>query len=261
MVTPLEMPMRMHMFGAMYAPSDRLTLMAMVPYVTIDMDHRTRMGGTFTTESGGIGDVKLSGLVRLFNRDRQAAHAHLGVGIPTGSIDEEDVTPASAGAEVRLPYPMQVGSGTWDLLPGITYLGQGDRFSWGAQAQGTVRLGENDHGYAFGNRALGTAWGAWRWSDWLSGSLRVEGQAWSDVGGADAALNPRMVPTADPDLRGGRRVDALLGVNFEVAEGRLHGQRLAVEFGRPLFQSLDGPQLETDWVLTLGWQYAWDAFR
>lgn len=52
--------------------------------------------------------------------------------------------------------------------------------------------------------------------------------------GADEALNPMMVPTANPDLRAGRRVDALLGVNFEVAEGALEAHRLAVEFARPV---------------------------
>jgi hypothetical protein len=35
------------------------------------------------------------------------------------------------------------------------------------------------------------------------------------------------------------------GVNFEVAGSTLHGQRLALEFSMPLWQDLDGPQLET----------------
>ena len=37
----------------------------------------------------------------------------------------------------------------------------------------------------------------------------------------------------------------------------IKGQRLAVEFGLPLYHGLDGPQLETDWILWLGWQYVW----
>lgn len=140
--------------------------------------------------------------------------------------------------------------------PGITYLGQREKYSWGGQAKGKIRLGENEHEYTLGNRALATAWGAWRWSDWLSSSLWLEGSVWGDVEGADPRLNPSMVPTADPDLRAGQRLDLLLGTNFEVAEGSLHGQRLAVEVGLPVYQSLDGPQLETEWVLMAGWQYA-----
>jgi len=32
------------------------------------------------------------------------------------------------------------------------------------------------------------------------------------------------------------------------------GNRLAIEVGAPVYQDLDGPQLETDLVLVLGWQ-------
>lgn len=42
---------------------------------------------------------------------------------------------------------MQLGSGTYDALPGITYLAQYGQFSWGAQATATIRLGGNDRDY------------------------------------------------------------------------------------------------------------------
>ena len=51
-----------------------------------------------------------------------------------------------------------------------------------------------------------------------------------------------------------------VGMNFEVAGDTLHGQRLALEFTRPLWQDLEGPQLETDWELVMGWQYAFRAW-
>lgn len=152
MVTPLRMSMTMHMAGLMVAPSDRLTLMATASYVRLEMDHRTRMGGEFTTTASGVGDIKVSGLLELFNRNRQALHLNLGVSVPTGSIEMADVTPASAPDEAILPYPMQIGSGTTDLLPGVTYLGQVDHWSWGAQARATIRMGENDRSYRLGKR-------------------------------------------------------------------------------------------------------------
>ena len=62
----------------------------------------------------------------------------------------------------QLPYPMQTGSGTWDLMPGATYTGKGASISWGGQAVGTVRLGRNDADYAFGDVLDATAWSAWR---------------------------------------------------------------------------------------------------
>ena len=260
LVTPIEMPMQMQMLGAMLAPSDALTLMLMVPYVTAEMDHLVRNGNTFTTASGGLGDVKLSALYTFARPERLRFHANLGVSFPTGSIDERDVTPASMGAEVRLPYPMQIGSGTFDVLPGVTYLGQSTAWSWGAQVTGTVRLGENDNGYRLGNVGGGTVWGAYKLTEMLSASVRVEGKTWGDVDGADAALNPMMVPTADPDLRGGSRLSVGPGLNFFVPSGALHNLRLGVEALFPVVQDLDGPQLEVDALVQVGVQYSFGLF-
>ena len=58
LVAPTDMRMEMYMFHLMYAPSDDLTLMAMAPYVHLSMDHVTRTGGRFTTDSEGLGDVE-----------------------------------------------------------------------------------------------------------------------------------------------------------------------------------------------------------
>ena len=38
--------------------------------------------------------------------------------------------------------------------------------------------------------------------------------------------------------------------------GILRNQRFAFEMGVPLYRWLYGPQLETDWRLWAGWQYA-----
>ena len=60
----------------------------------------------------------------------------------------------------------------------------------------------------------------------------------------------KLVPTVDPNLRAGERIDVALGLNW------LHvsGYRFALEYQKPIWQDLDGPQLETDGLLTLGWQ-------
>ncbi len=209
----------------------------------------------FSTGSEGLGDVRVSGMFPLHSWARQRLHFIAGLSLPTGSITERDNTPA--GANQKLPYPMQLGSGTVDLLPGITYLGESDDWSWGSQLNGTIRLDRNDQDYSLGDRAALTAWGARRWCRWLSTSLRVEGQAWDDIDGHDAELNPMMVPTADPNLRGGKEANVFLGANFYGRDGWIKGQRLALEWGIPFYQSLNGPQLETDWRFTAGWQFAW----
>ena len=253
-VTPTNMEMQMHMLGGMWAPTDHVTLMVMLPYVLMEMDHLTRMGGTFSTASEGFGDVKTMGLIRLYRKGHHAVHLNAGISFPTGSIDEKDDTPMG---RVRLPYPMQLGSGTFDVLPGLTYLGHADALSWGAQALGIVRLGENDNDYTLGDRISGTLWGAYRWCEWFSNSLRVRAENWGNIDGADPRLDPTLVPTADPDRRGGSRVDLGIGAEIKGQSDWMEEHRLAVEWETPMYQDLDGPQLETDWVFTVGWQKLW----
>jgi hypothetical protein len=253
MVAPRKMRMAMHMLGAMYAPTDDLTLMAMVPYVRLDMDHINRMGLKFTTSSEGIGDVGLTALYVLRRQGRHRLHANVGLSLPTGSVSERDDTPMG---RQRLPYPMQTGSGTYDFLPGLTYLGQAQDLSWGAQTIATLRLGNNRHSYKLGNRLSVTAWLSRPWTQSLSTSVRLAGQVWGNIHGSDSALNPNLVPTADPDRRAGRRIDLAFGVNWYFRKGLLAGHRLAIEYLVPIYQWLDGPQLETDWSVVVGWQRA-----
>jgi hypothetical protein len=254
LVTPTEMTMDMHMLGVMYAPTGNLTLMAMAPYIKNSMDHRTRMGTTFTTGSEGIGDVQLGALYGLMEWNAQHLHLNFGISTPTGSIDEKDHTPMGRG---RLPYPMQLGSGTWDLVAGLTYGGREGKWAWGSQATGTVRLqDENDNDYRLGNRLNVTGWLIRDIARGWNASLRIDGQAWGDIRGADPKLNKNVVPTADPDLRGGKRIDALAGVNYVTRGGVHKGHTFGIEAGAPAWQDLDGPQLRTRWTVMAGWQYS-----
>ena len=255
-VTPENMNMAMHMLEVMYAPSDDLTFMVMLPYVQLSMDHVTRKGVRFTTDSSGIGDISLSALYTIYGDVRTDRHRILvipGLSLPAGSIDERGDTPAEPN--MKLPYPMQLGSGTFDLVPGVAYLGEGENWAWMGEAIGTIRLGKNDNEYSLGNRLRLFAWVSRKLADQASVSAQIEGQFWGNIDGADPDLNPKMVPTADPNLRAGKRVDLFLALNLYSPEGRLEGNRLAIEGGFPLYESLDGPQLETAWQLKLVWNW------
>ncbi len=68
---------------------------------------------------------------------------------------------------------MQLGSGTWDLNPSITYTGIMDKWFWGGQVSGVARLQDsNKSGYALGDIVQGTVWGGYRFSGALSATLR-----------------------------------------------------------------------------------------
>jgi hypothetical protein len=251
--TPTDMQTQMHMFGAMLAPSEKLTLMAMVPFAVKSMDHAAG-SGPFTTASSGLADLKVAGMWKLEPANNQLVHLDLALSFPTGSTDKTDDTPM--GDDMRLPYPMQIGSGTFDVTPGLTYLGQASSYSWGLQGLTTFRLGENDRGYRLGHRYMATTWGAYHIIDWLSGSLRLDWINQENIKGADSELDPDAVPTADPNLQGFNRWSAGFGLNTYFREGTFRGLRLNGEFVVPLYQDLDGPALETDWYIVIGLQYA-----
>ncbi|MBL27880.1 MAG: alpha-amylase [Rhodospirillaceae bacterium] len=263
-VVPTDMTMDMHMFGAMYAPNDWLTLMGMAQYLVKSMDHITFQGGagtnvlgTFTTRTKGLGDTSIAGLVRLWDDGVNHLHLNVGLGLPTGRLDKTDDVLAPNGARpvLRVPYAMQLGSGTFDLLPGITYTGHSGEFGWGAQYRATMRLGKNDEGYRLGDIHRLTAWASYRWAPWISTSLRLAGERTGKIEGQDARI-VAPVQTADPANYGGDRLDVLFGVNLVAQNGSFRGHRLAIEFGMPVYQDLNGPQMQTDYQVTAGWQYA-----
>jgi hypothetical protein len=253
-VSPTNMEMNMHMLGAMYGVSDKVTIMAMVPYLSKSMDHVTRMGGTFNTSTKGVGDVKLAAMVSLLKTANSRAHLNLGVSLPTGTINERAAIPINPDAQ--LPYPMQIGSGTWDIIPGITFTGTSDILYWGAQLMATIRTGTNSRDYRLGNKVQLTAWNMFRLTSGFDAGLRVTFNHWGNIHGADAELMPMLVQTANADLQGGDRIDISLALNYEIQNGTLKGHRLAAEFILPVYQKLDGPQMEQNWSLIVGWQKA-----
>lgn len=259
-VVPTEMTMEMHMLGAMYAPGDRVTLMGMLNHVTKEMEHTTFMGpagtnvlGGFATKASGIGDTSVAALVRLYDAADSRLHLTAGLSLPSGETDETGRVLAPTGMQptLRLPYPMQLGSGTYDLLTGLTYSKFfSDRSSWGTQWRGVLRTGNNDEGYRFGDEHRLTVWFSRLISPRLSWSARLERFDRSAVDGIDPLI-VAPVQTADPDRQGATRTDLALGLNY----ANKGGHRVAFELIAPLDQDLDGPQLETDWQLTLGYQF------
>jgi len=254
-ITPTAMRMESHMMSLMYAPSDDLTVMAMLPYKILSMDHLTRTGMTFTTRAEGIGDLTTLANYVVFRapQNRHLFTVQGGMSFPTGSIDERDQTPA--GPNQKLPYPMQLGSGTYDLKIGANYQYFKNLWSLGAMGLGTIRLGENDNDYRLGNVLELGSWVSYEWFDWLSTTFRLKGKSWGNISGADPDLNPAIIPTADPDRRGGTRIDTLFDIELYVPAGKWKGNRFGIGFGVPIYQNLDGPQLETDWIATAGWQW------
>jgi len=158
--------------------------------------------------------------------------------------------PVSITNNIKAGYPMQLGSGTWDLIPSITYADSTDRFGWGFQANYRWRLGENDNDYTLGNVLQALGWGKYAMTPKLSGIGKLTIADWGRIDGQDPELNPDLAPTTDPNATGGTRVDLSLGLNGVLGKAHV----LGIELGVPVYQDLNGPQLETDWIFSFSYQ-------
>lgn len=260
-VVPTEMTMDMNMFGMMYAPSNRVTLMGMLNFIEKEMEHITYMGpagttqlGTFRTKTSGLGDTPIVALIRIDGSDRHKFLATAGLSFPTGSLDEAGTVLAPTGMmpTMRFPYPMQLGSGTYDPIVGFTYSGFGKHIGWGGQWTQIFRLGENDESYTLGDEGHLTGWMSFLAGSKVSLSGRVAIRKRQNIEGIDPSI-VAPVQTADPARQGFERVEFGAGINILL--GKKENHRLAFEALVPMYQDLQGPQLETDWQAVLGYQF------
>ncbi|MCH8313826.1 MAG: hypothetical protein IID17_12670, partial [Nitrospinae bacterium] len=104
-VAPLAMTMDMHMPMVMYAPTDHITMMAMIPYVRKVMDHITRTGVRFTTQSEGWGDLQLTVLYTVYGNPGDTHRLALsgGFSVPTGSIKNKDFLASPSLGKFKFP--------------------------------------------------------------------------------------------------------------------------------------------------------------
>ncbi len=262
MVAPQNMTMQMYMLGVMYAPSNRLTISAMQNLIKNNMDLTAQMmmnGMTmkhdFSTASSGFGDLKLNALYGIFSHNINSLHLNAGISLPSGSIKERDDTPMMENA--KLPYTMQLGSGTFDVTAGATYKELYTSFSWGSQFLAKFRTGKNTEGYRFGNQYQLNLWGAYRLFENVSLSGRALGTVTSDIIGGDPQLNPMMVTSADTENYGGEKIKLLGGVNVSFSQtSAFKNIRIGAEMGAPIYESYNGIQMNKNLSFVIGLKYS-----
>ncbi|MBI5101227.1 MAG: nitrous oxide reductase accessory protein NosL [Nitrospirae bacterium] len=258
MMIPTDMRMEMHMLMVMYGITDRLTMMVMANYLDNKMNMLMDMGPgkMITTEppmsTSGWGDTELRGIYKI----SKTLTGSLGISLPTGAIDK---TVVMMKKQWRAPYDMQLGSGTYDLKPSLTYTALSDdsKWNWGAQATYVYHIGENDNDYSLGNSIKMTGWLQRAFgpaTSWVRLSFNDTGR----IKGQDAEIEKLIHPTtgmgaptpdADPRNYGGQRLDGLIGVSYTRG-----AWSIGVEAGVPLYQYLNGLQMKTKWLINAGVQ-------
>jgi len=257
MNAPTEMRMDMHMFGLMFAPNDSITLSLMTNYSRKEMtQQRMAMNGSakFEVKSSGMGDTKITGLVKIKNNSKIKSHLGFGLSIPTGNINQRDSTPVSSNT--RLGYGMQNGSGTYDPFIFSNNVKSLGKVKFGGQIYYKMSAsGRNSKGYQHGDTFKTNFWGSYRWVDYLSTSFKIDYNLRKKMIGSDNEMNPRMSPVMDSKNQGYQKSSISFGINFVNHNDFLKNHRIAVELLVPIFQRYRGIQMSENFKTVIGWQY------
>jgi len=275
MAVPSDMDMRMMNVTAGYSFSDNFFAGVMLMYKDNSMDMlfnsmmQTVTGQEgYAMESSGIADTMLMAKYRLYADDplipRSQVSLLFGLSIPTGSINEKNREhPLAMRQGEQLPYSMQLGSGTFDPTIGVLYQGSSSPWWWGVNGSYTARLYDNDRDYRPGNELRIDTYGMYqlRHDFLVQGQLnaKYQGKIQGEMDEAVTAesgrttpgdpASPYMSPLWDPDNYGGRQL--LLTLGFQWQPIPLHIVDFSV--GVPVYQDLNGPQLEESYRVMLTW--------
>jgi hypothetical protein len=251
--TPFQRRDRLNDVQLTYGVSERVSLVGTASWI-----ERTRSLANeeffFSTSASGLSDVQVEMLYGVWDSDAIKVHLHGGVEIPVGSTDERgDLLDLQ---DQVLPYEMQLGSGSFSVMPGLTAQIQNEHGTVGGQVRARIRLNDNDRDYRLGDEVEGSMWMMYRVNRFFAFSTGMRFRSWGSIEGVDTSLDPSRDPGEDAVFSGGEQVDIPVGLNVYMPEGRLQGHRLGVEFLFPVHQDFDAWRLAGDWGLTLSWRKA-----
>ncbi|MGZ3862116.1 MAG: hypothetical protein ACXVPN_11365 [Bacteroidia bacterium] len=269
MMAPHLMRMQMHMLMPMYGITNRLTAMAMIMYnvnkMNMHMMPMENMPGMVmdnyadmptSSQSSGLGDTKLYLLYNVLGDCMHRLVLSGGVSFPTGKINAKGAT--IQGQNDVLPYNMQLGTGTFNVLPGLVYVGQTYHLNFGAAVSGNIKTGANNSNYRWGNEYSFSPWFAYKIRSWMSVSVRAEYYLAERVEGYDAAIH--LSSANDPSsnvLNYGmqQRASVYGGINLYAPSTCLKGMRLMAEYGLPVYNEMAGLQMPAKSFFNVRLQY------
>ncbi|BDX08669.1 hypothetical protein MACH26_41900 [Planctobacterium marinum] len=247
-VVPTVITQRASILGIQYQWRPEWQFNLVLPYIQQETDHISAVPGyeTFLLKSHGPGDLSLGARYVLAQQLSHQWALQVKLSIPTGSIDERGDTPRAPGDQ-QLPYTMQLGSGTWDIPLTLSYQSLTEH-QFEVDLSATIRTGKNDRDYRLGNRY--SVKGKYRYqnNESLHTILGLEYVHSQSIQGADTALlvaqtNPYPASITNPDLYGGKKLLASIGIRWRFSDA----YSLGLEMAKPLYQYLNGPQPKENW--------------
>lgn len=246
-VAPQSMSMQMYMLGVMYGLTDHLSLSAMGMYHVMDMQTLTSMQMQHAHSLTGLGDIKLAAIWGF----RPQTQLRLGVNLPIGKFDlrpeSNDHTSHHMGISYY-PYCMQLGSGTPDLLVGLNQNWSSGIFSGGIQANGTIRMGQNNMGYRLGNSFNVQTWTGIPVAERIGLQVKASYFTTGKIKGQMEEVNPDYSPQTNPSNYERHIVNLSIGVKFKPLKKITAG----LEAGIPVFQYSSGIWMKETYFVQAG---------
>lgn len=249
--------------SAKYQIDHNTAIGVQVPYLMQDTEHISSVPGfaDFTLSSKGLGDIAVGLSRKLSSRKNQNISIQAGLRLPVGDINVMGDTPrGGAGTMERLPYTMQLGSGTLDLTGGFNYGRQFNSVKLNANVNAVVRTGTNDNNYRLGNNYAAnfsaTHVGHTHFEPFAKASLRKI----NSINGIDKGLTipgefPFPASITDPSNYGGEKI--VLTAGTKLCLDSHCDSNVTGEIGVPIYQNLNGiqPKEQSRISLALGTRF------
>ena len=248
MMNPTDMTMSMHMIGGMYGYSNKVTLTAMINYLDNQMTMVNMMNVESDMASSGFSDLKLGAIIELLNSSNKKVIGNIGLSLPFGAINETN------DAGDHLPYGMQLGSGTYDLIIGSTGTLSKESYSLGAQGSAIIRLGKNKYDYRLGNQYQASGWFQKVLTEKVSTSIRSSLLIKTDISGQDDTLSAMQIGMSPMYNTNQGQILSTIGIGLNYKPKAIKNTRFATEYIIPIFHHTDAITLVNTSSIVFGIQ-------
>lgn len=145
--------LQMQLFTVTYQASPEWTLMILGQH--LDNYTETKMfGNIYKDRTISMGDTLVSGITPIAMNSQVLLLGDVGISIPTGSINLKN----ESNPKNNYAYNMQAGSGTYDVVAGLTTVSLNPNIPWGSHLTAMLRTGLNSNDYHLGNLYKLDAW-------------------------------------------------------------------------------------------------------
>lgn len=221
-----------------YGFTEKFAGIATIPYI-YRKQHTNSGSSRITRKTSGLGDITLLGKYRIYTKDFPGATSRLailgGLELPTGRSGDSD----SVG---KFSRTFQAGSGSWDPILGVAYSNQNLDDEWDYNL--TYHFNTEAHNFEFGDVLKYTVAYQKRILPWdlPDEGLYTQFNAVLELNGEWKQKNQDSSGSVADS--GGNTV--YLSPGLQIASKRFVAE---TSFQIPVFQDLNGSQVETDYVV------------